>query len=113
FAFRDISADRMVEQVKSDFVAAVSHELRTPLTSIYGFAETLLRQGIPFGEDDRRTFLGYIASDSERLEGGGGRCSKCRRPADRRHPKPIRRRSARCSTSSSRTLFAIHLVAAR
>src|SRR5207302_7190579 len=43
FAFRDISADRMVEQVKSDFVAAVSHELRTPLTSIYGFAETLLR----------------------------------------------------------------------
>ena len=67
FAFRDISADRMVEQVKSDFVAAVSHELRTPLTSIYGFAETLLRQDIPFGEEDRRTFLGYIASESQRL----------------------------------------------
>jgi PAS domain S-box-containing protein len=67
FAFRDISADRMVEQVKSDFVAAVSHELRTPLTSIYGFAETLLRQDIPFGEEDRRIFLGYIASESERL----------------------------------------------
>jgi PAS domain S-box-containing protein len=69
FAFRDISADRMVEQVKSDFVAAVSHELRTPLTSIYGFAETLLRQDVPFGEDERRTFLGYIASESERLTG--------------------------------------------
>jgi PAS domain S-box-containing protein len=67
FAFRDISADLMVEQVKSDFVAAVSHELRTPLTSIYGFAETLLRQDIPFGEKERRTFLGYIASESERL----------------------------------------------
>jgi PAS domain S-box-containing protein len=67
FAFRDISADRMVEQVKSDFVAAVSHELRTPLTSIYGFAETLLRQDIPFGDEERRTFLGYIASESERL----------------------------------------------
>jgi PAS domain S-box-containing protein len=66
-AFRDISGDRMVEQVKSDFVAAVSHELRTPLTSIYGFAETLLRQDIPFGEEDRRTFLRYIASESERL----------------------------------------------
>jgi PAS domain S-box-containing protein len=66
-AFRDISADRMVEQVKSDFVAAVSHELRTPLTSIYGFAETLLRQDIPFGEEERRTFLGYIASESGRL----------------------------------------------
>jgi PAS domain S-box-containing protein len=67
FAFRDISADRMVEEVKSDFVAAVSHELRTPLTSIYGFAETLLRQDILFGEEERRTFLGYIASESERL----------------------------------------------
>jgi PAS domain S-box-containing protein len=67
FAFRDISADRMVEEVKSDFVAAVSHELRTPLTSIYGFAETLLRQDVPFGEEERRVFLGYIASESERL----------------------------------------------
>jgi len=67
FAFRDISADRMVEQVKSDFVAAVSHELRTPLTSIYGFAETLLRQDVLFGEEERRTFLGYIASESGRL----------------------------------------------
>src|SRR5439155_17998561 len=67
FAFRNISADRMVEQVKSDFVAAVSHELRTPLTSIYGFAETLLRQDVPFQEDERRVFLGYITSESERL----------------------------------------------
>ncbi|HLY93713.1 MAG TPA: GAF domain-containing protein, partial [Gaiellaceae bacterium] len=32
FAFRDISADRLVEQMKSDFVSTVSHELRTPLT---------------------------------------------------------------------------------
>jgi signal transduction histidine kinase len=67
FAFRDISADRVIEQVKSDFVAAVSHELRTPLTSIYGFAETMLRQDVPFGEDERRVFLGYIASESQRL----------------------------------------------
>jgi PAS domain S-box-containing protein len=67
FAFRDISADRMVEEVKSDFVAAVSHELRTPLTSIYGFAETLLRQDVLFGEEERQTFLRYIASESGRL----------------------------------------------
>ena len=45
FAFRDISSERLVEQMKSDFVSTVSHELRTPLTSIYGFAETLLRAG--------------------------------------------------------------------
>ena len=67
FAFRDISAERAVEQMKSDFVTTVSHELRTPLTSIYGFAETLLRQDVPFQEEERRVFLGYIASESERL----------------------------------------------
>ncbi|HKA27714.1 MAG TPA: GAF domain-containing protein [Gaiellaceae bacterium] len=67
FAFRDISAERVVEQMKSDFVTAVSHELRTPLTSIYGFAETLLRQDVLFGDEERRTFLGYIASESDRL----------------------------------------------
>jgi PAS domain S-box-containing protein len=69
FAFRDISADRFVEQMKSDFVSTVSHELRTPLTSIYGFAETLLRQDVQFGEEERETFLRYIASEAERLTG--------------------------------------------
>ncbi len=67
FAFRDVSAERAVETMKSEFVAAVSHELRTPLTSIYGFAETLMRQDVQFDEADRATFLGYIASESERL----------------------------------------------
>jgi PAS domain S-box-containing protein len=67
FAFRDISADRLVEQMKSDFVSTVSHELRTPLTSIYGFAETLLRRDVMFGDEERLTFLGYIASESQRL----------------------------------------------
>jgi signal transduction histidine kinase len=67
FAFRDISAERAVEQMKSDFVSMVSHELRTPLTSIYGFAETLLRRDVLFGEQERETFLGYIASESARL----------------------------------------------
>jgi signal transduction histidine kinase len=48
-------------------VSAVSHELRTPLTSIYGFAETLLREDVQFGDEERRTFLRYIATESERL----------------------------------------------
>jgi signal transduction histidine kinase len=67
YAFRDVSAERVVEEMKSEFVAAVSHELRTPLTSIYGFAETLLRQDVLFEEDERRTFLGFIASEAQRL----------------------------------------------
>ncbi len=67
FAFRDISAERVVEQMKSEFVSNVSRELRSPLTSIYGFAETLLRDDVLFGEEERDTFLGYIASEAGRL----------------------------------------------
>jgi len=67
FAFRDVSSERVVEQMKSDFVATVSHELRTPLTSIYGFAETLMRGDVEFSDTERATFLGYIASESGRL----------------------------------------------
>jgi PAS domain S-box-containing protein len=69
YAFRDVSSDRLVEQLKSGFVSTVSHELRAPLTSIYGFAETLLREDISFGEEERRTFLSYIASEAQRLTG--------------------------------------------
>ena len=67
FAFRDISSEHAVEQMKSDFVSTVSLELRTPLTSIYGFAQTLLREDVAFGERERRTFLEFIARESERL----------------------------------------------
>jgi PAS domain S-box-containing protein len=67
FAFRDISTERAVDQMRSDLVATVSHELRTPLTSIYGFAETLLRRDVGFGDDERELFLGYISSESARL----------------------------------------------
>jgi len=67
YAFRDISADRFVEEMKSEFVSTVSHELRGPLTSIYGFAETLLREDVLFDENERKTFLRYIAEESLRL----------------------------------------------
>ena len=67
FAFRDISAEYAVEQMKTDFVSSVSLELRAPLTTIYGFAQTLLREDVAFTEDDRRTFLDFIAREAERL----------------------------------------------
>src|SRR4029077_12910096 len=43
FAFRDLTSERAVETLKSDFVSTVSHELRTPLAAIYGAALTLRR----------------------------------------------------------------------
>jgi PAS domain S-box-containing protein len=69
YAFRDVSSDRLVEHLKTGFVSTVSHELRAPLTSIYGFAETLLRDDVAFESEERRTFLEYIASEAQRLTG--------------------------------------------
>jgi PAS domain S-box-containing protein len=68
-AFRDVSATYTLDRLKSDFVSTVSYILRTPLTSIYGFASTLLREDLDFPEDDRRVFLEYIATETERLTG--------------------------------------------
>ncbi|HEX6763340.1 MAG TPA: GAF domain-containing protein [Gaiellaceae bacterium] len=67
FAFRDISAEYAIEQMKSDFVSSVSLELRAPLTTIYGFAQTLLRDDVTFSDDDRRTFLEFMGREAERL----------------------------------------------
>src|SRR5581483_11866149 len=67
FAFRDISAERVVEQMKSDFVSTVSAELRAPLTSIYGFSRTVLREDVAFAEPELRSLLEFIARESERL----------------------------------------------
>jgi PAS domain S-box-containing protein len=67
FAFRDISAEHELERMKTDFVSTVSVALRTPLTSIYGFAQTLLREDVGFSDVERRTFLEFIARESEGL----------------------------------------------
>ena len=39
---RDITAQKEVERMKSNFLSVVSHELRTPLHSIKGFVEIIL-----------------------------------------------------------------------
>jgi PAS domain S-box-containing protein len=67
FAFRDLTAERAVEKLKSDFVSTVSHELRTPLAAIYGAALTLRRKDVPLGEPQRTGLLEVIASESDRL----------------------------------------------
>jgi len=67
FAFRDLTAEREVEKLKSDFVSTVSHELRTPLAGVYGAAMTLRRADVEFDDEQRNVLLDVIAAEAGRL----------------------------------------------
>jgi signal transduction histidine kinase len=67
YAFRDVTADRRLDRMKSDFVATVSHELRTPLAAVYGAAMTLAQRDFSGREDVRRDLVAQIAEQAERL----------------------------------------------
>jgi PAS domain S-box-containing protein len=67
YAFRDLTEERALEELKADFVATVSHELRTPLAAIYGSAQTIRRTDIELDPEIRDQLLGVIASESDRL----------------------------------------------
>ncbi|HZC29364.1 MAG TPA: ATP-binding protein, partial [Gaiellaceae bacterium] len=67
YAFRDLTAERAIDRLKSDFVATVSHELRTPLAAIYGAALTLRREDVQLAEPQRSGLLEVIATESDRL----------------------------------------------
>jgi len=67
YAFRNLTEERALEELKGEFVATVSHELRTPLAAIYGSAQTLLRQDLELSEENTQRLLEVIASESERL----------------------------------------------
>jgi PAS domain S-box-containing protein len=67
YAFRDLTEERALEELKSEFVATVSHELRTPLAAIYGAAQTIRREDLELPDDIRYQLLGVIATESDRL----------------------------------------------
>ncbi len=67
FAFRDLTEERAIERLKSDFVSTVSHELRTPLAAIYGAALTLRRDDLALDELQRENLLSVVANEADRL----------------------------------------------
>jgi len=67
FAFRDVTQEREVDRMKSEFVALVSHELRTPLTSIKGYVDLLLAGDVGELETEQREFLEVVGHNADRL----------------------------------------------
>jgi two-component system phosphate regulon sensor histidine kinase PhoR len=67
YAFRDLTEERKLEELKTDFVATISHELRTPLAAIYGAAVTIRRIDLELDEEMQDRLLEVIADESERL----------------------------------------------
>ncbi|MBL8746565.1 MAG: PAS domain-containing protein [Phycisphaerae bacterium] len=63
---RDITREKEISQMKSDFVSQASHELRTPIASINAYVEMLLDAEAQ-DEETRQEFYGIIKTETERL----------------------------------------------
>jgi two-component system phosphate regulon sensor histidine kinase PhoR len=64
---RDVTEERRLSQVKSDFVSNASHELRTPLTNIRGYLEAI-RDAIQEGSAPESSFADVALGNTRRME---------------------------------------------
>jgi len=64
---RDVTEERRLAQVKSDFVSNASHELRTPLTNIRGYLEAI-QDSIREGVAPESSFVDVALGNALRME---------------------------------------------
>ena len=67
FAFHDVTEERTLRQLQTEFVATVSHELRTPLAAVYGAAMTLRERRDALSQEDRDRLFEIVYDESDRL----------------------------------------------
>ncbi len=66
FLARDVTRDRSMDRLKSDFISVAAHELRTPMATILGFAELLIDDRAE-SEEDRKDFIRTIYDKADAL----------------------------------------------
>jgi two-component system, OmpR family, sensor histidine kinase KdpD len=59
--------EAQASRIRAALFSSVTHDLRTPLASITASASSLLEEGVPFSDDQRRDLLRTILEESERL----------------------------------------------
>jgi two-component system phosphate regulon sensor histidine kinase PhoR len=64
---RDVTEDRRLSQVKSEFVSNASHELRTPLTNIRGYLEAI-QDAVREGAAPQSSFVDVALGNALRME---------------------------------------------
>ena len=64
---RDMTRERRIERMKSDFIATVSHELKTPITPIQGYSKHLLSYWDRLDPEKREGMLETMLERSEHL----------------------------------------------
>ncbi len=64
---RDISREKHLARLRSDFISNVTHELKTPLTSIRMYAESLMMERVK-SKSSRKEYLSVVVQESERLK---------------------------------------------
>ena len=64
---RDVTEERRLSHVKSDFVSNASHELRTPLTNIRGYLEAI-QDAVREGTSPDPTFVAVAHANALRME---------------------------------------------
>ena len=67
YTFRDLTEERRLDELKTDFVSTVSHELRTPIAAVYGSSVILQERGEALSEGERDELLSIIYQQSDRL----------------------------------------------
>ena len=82
YAYHDLSWEKTIDQMKSEFISIASHELRTPMTSIKGSVDLILS-----GSNGERQY--EEAHDLLEVAQSGWRPDD---PANQQYPGPIENR---------------------